>query len=68
MRGATQSNTSGDEDEETATRALIRPINKRRAKYAGVRFGMRTLCTPAAVTVTLSMEREISRHFVGAYA
>ena len=33
MRGAAQRNTH-DEDEETATRALIRPINKRRAKYA----------------------------------
>jgi hypothetical protein len=33
MRGAVQRN-AGDEDEETATRALIRPINKRRAKYA----------------------------------
>jgi hypothetical protein len=33
MRGATQ-RSPGDEDEETATRALIRPINKRRAKYA----------------------------------
>src|SRR5690349_14017103 len=33
LRGATQRH-DGDEDEETATRALIRPINKRRAKYA----------------------------------
>jgi hypothetical protein len=33
LRGATQ-RSAGDEDEETATRALIRPINKRRAKYA----------------------------------
>ena len=33
LRGATQ-HSAGDEDEETATRALIRPINKRRAKYA----------------------------------
>ena len=33
-RGAAQRSMSGDEDEETATRALIRPINKRRAKYA----------------------------------
>src|SRR6266545_542731 len=33
LRGTTQRN-AGDEDDETATRALIRPINKRRAKYA----------------------------------
>jgi hypothetical protein len=33
LRGATQRNAS-DEDDETTTRALIRPINKRRAKYA----------------------------------
>jgi Family of unknown function (DUF6744) len=33
QRGATQRHAGGDED-ETATRALIRPINKRRAKYA----------------------------------
>jgi len=33
QRGATQ-HSAGDEDDETATRALIRPINKRRAKYA----------------------------------
>ncbi len=33
LRGATQRH-AGDEDDETATRALIRPINKRRAKYA----------------------------------
>src|SRR5947199_4941981 len=32
-RGATQYSAS-DEDDETDTRALIRPINKRRAKYA----------------------------------
>jgi hypothetical protein len=34
QRGATQRNAGDDEDDETATRALIRPINKRRAKYA----------------------------------
>ncbi len=33
QRGATQRH-AGDENDETATRALIRPINKRRAKYA----------------------------------
>ncbi len=33
LRGATQRN-AGDADDETATRALIRPINKRRAKYS----------------------------------
>src|SRR5437867_12874786 len=33
MRGATQ-RSAGDEDDEITTRALIRPINKRRAKYA----------------------------------
>ena len=33
QRGATQ-HSAGDADDETATRALIRPINKRRAKYA----------------------------------
>ena len=34
QRGAMQRNAAGDEDDETATRALIRPINKRRAKYS----------------------------------
>ncbi|MEP7190254.1 MAG: DUF6744 family protein, partial [Roseiflexaceae bacterium] len=33
LRGATQQSAS-DADDETATRALIRPINKRRAKYS----------------------------------
>jgi len=34
QRGATQRNAGDDADDETATRALIRPINKRRAKYS----------------------------------
>src|SRR6266487_6334037 len=33
LRGATQRH-AGDDEDETATRALIRPINKRRAKYS----------------------------------
>ena len=48
QRGTTQRH-AGDEDDETTTRALIRPINKRRAKYAVYDPKENMMhCTPAA--------------------
>ena len=48
QRGTTQRH-AGDDEDETTTRALIRPINKRRAKYAVYDPKENMMhCTPAA--------------------